>query len=106
MSPLQTLTLALNPGEILRAADLSPDPWQRDLLLCGDPYVLLNCSRQNGKSTVVAALALHNALFRPGSLTLILSPGLRQSSEFFRKVIDCYNALHRPLRPLVENRTQ
>jgi hypothetical protein len=106
MNPLRLLTLAFDPGEVLRAVGLTPDPWQQELLFSNEPYVLLNCSRQSGKSTVVAALALHTALFRPGSLTLILSPGLRQSSEFFRKVIDGYNALKRPLPPRVENRTQ
>ena len=52
------------------------------------PVVLLQGPRQAGKSTVVSALALHTALFQPGSLTLILSPGQRQSSETFKKVIE------------------
>jgi hypothetical protein len=106
MDSLPLLTLALDPGEILRAAGLAPDAWQEELLFSTAPYVLLNCSRQSGKSTVVAALALHTALFRDGSLTLILSPGLRQSCELFRKVLDAFNALGRPLPTTVENRTQ
>jgi hypothetical protein len=106
MPSFQFLSLALDPGAILRAAGLSPDAWQEELLLSGDPHVLLNCSRQSGKSTVVAALALHTALFRDGSLTLILSPGLRQSCELFRKIIDSFNAVGRPLETTVENRTQ
>lgn len=100
------LLLALDPGAVLEACGLAPDLWQHELLLGSDRYVILNCSRQSGKSTVVAALALHTALFRPGSLTLIVSPGLRQSGELFRKVLDGFNALGRPLRPLVETRTQ
>src|SRR5262249_6558041 len=73
------------------------DPWQRDLLLSRDRQVLLCCSRQAGKSTVVSALALHQALFTPGALVLLLSPSQRQSAEIFRKVTDGFDALGRPL---------
>ena len=77
----------------MRAANLAPDPWQRDLLLSDAPRVLVLSSRQAGKSTTVAALAAFEALYRPGSLTLLLSPSLRQSAELFRKVTDFYRAL-------------
>jgi hypothetical protein len=96
----QTLALALDPALILRACSLEPDPWQRDLLLCTDRQVLLNCSRQSGKSTAVSALALHAALFQPRALVLLLSPSLRQSAEIFRKVLDAYDALGRPVPAL------
>jgi hypothetical protein len=55
------------------------------------PRVLLNCSRQSGKSTTTAALALHRAMFWAGSLVLLLSPSLRQSSELFKKVTQFYH---------------
>src|SRR5216683_1901882 len=93
----RALALALDPSLILRAAGLVPDPWQRELLLSRDRQLLLNCSRQSGKSTVVSALALHTALFVPGALVLLLSPSLRQSAEIFRKVLDADNALGRPI---------
>jgi Terminase large subunit, T4likevirus-type, N-terminal/Terminase RNaseH-like domain len=92
------LSLALDPAHILLARGLEPDPWQRRLLLSGDRQILLNCSRQAGKSTVVSALALHMTLFTPASLVLLLSPSQRQSCEIFRKVIEAYNALGRPVR--------
>lgn len=94
----EAFTLALDPAQILRHRGLEPDPWQQELLRSNASRILLNCSRQSGKSTTVAALALHTAVFQPASLTLVLSPSLRQSSELFRKIIDCYNALGRPLR--------
>jgi terminase large subunit-like protein len=96
------LALALDPSLILRRLGLEPDPWQRELLLGNDRQVLLNCSRQAGKSTVVSALALHTALFTPGALVLLLSPSQRQSGEIFRKVRDAYHALGRPIRALYE----
>src|ERR1700722_13032837 len=101
----QALSLALDPGLILSAQGLTADPWQRDFLLCSDRQVLLNCCRQSGKSTTAAALAVHTALFRSPALVLVLSPGLRQSGELFRKIKDAYNAVGRPAGPTVENQT-
>ena len=102
MTHRQALLFALDPSWILRCQGLTPDPWQQRLLLSPDRQVLLNCSRQSGKSTTVAALALHTALFTPGGLVLLLSPSQRQSCEIFRKVLDAYNALGRPLRASYE----
>ena len=94
--------LALDPALILHEQGLEADPWQRELLLSNDRQVLLNCSRQAGKSTVVSALALHTALFTEGALVLLLSPSQRQSGEIFRKVRDAYHALGRPVRAIYE----
>jgi hypothetical protein len=46
---------------------------------------ILNCTRQWGKSTVTAAMAVHQAVHQAGSLTLVVSPSARQSAEFLRK---------------------
>ena len=69
---------------------LSLDPWQTEVMRSTSPRILLNCSRQSGKSTVSAALALWTAIYRPGSLILCLSPTLRQSSELFHIVSTFY----------------
>lgn len=105
MDAVSMLQLALDPTLILKAQGIEADPWQRALLLSTDKEVALNCSRQAGKSTTVAALVLHVALFNPNALILILSPGLRQSGEFFRKVKDAYNAIGRPLGTMAENQS-
>src|SRR6516164_7761883 len=97
MDPRQLLALALDPARILTAQGLTPDPWQQELLFQPRRQVLLNCSRQSGKSSAAAALALHTALFRRGSLILLVSPSLRQSNELFRKTLDAYQALGRPM---------
>jgi hypothetical protein len=47
--------------------------------------VLLNCTRQWGKSTVTAAKAVHRGWTVEGSLTLVVSPSARQTGEFLRK---------------------
>jgi hypothetical protein len=68
---------------------------------------LLLCSRQAGKSTTAAALALKTALLQPGSLTLLLSPTLRQSGELFHdKVMRLFGDLGRPVPPRRETALQ
>lgn len=56
------------------------------MLRWGGKRLLLNCSRQSGKSTTTAVLAMHQAYYRPNSLILLVSPSIRQSGELFRKV--------------------
>jgi predicted phage terminase large subunit-like protein len=84
-----------DPVTFARQLNIEPDPWQRDLLVSKDEHVILNCSRQSGKSTTVAILALHHALLNPGALILILSPSQRQSGELLRKVVGSYRELGR-----------
>ena len=48
--------------------------------------VVLNCSRQWGKSTVTAVKIVHRAMFTPESLTLVLAPSERQSALLVSKV--------------------
>ncbi len=69
------------------------DPWQRRLLRSEEARVLLNCSRQSGKSTMAAIMALHRALLSSRSLVLILAPAERQAKELFSKVAASYRAL-------------
>jgi hypothetical protein len=98
------LTLALDRVVFARALGLEPDPWQERLLHSAAARVLLNCCRQSGKSTMTGLIALHRALYYPGSLILCLAPALRQSQELFQKVLGFYRALERPVPPQAENR--
>ena len=63
----------------------NPDPWQAKLLRSRSPRILVNCSRQSGKSTTSAVLALHETLYRHHSLGLAVAPSLRQSGELMMK---------------------
>jgi hypothetical protein len=63
-----------------------PDPRQEALLLSTAPRLILNCTRQWGKSTVTAIKALYFAHTHPEGLVIVASPSLRQSAEFLRKV--------------------
>jgi hypothetical protein len=77
----------------MAACGWPPDPWQAQVLRAASARQLLLCSRQSGKSSVAAVLALHVALYQPESLVLLLSPSLRQSQELFKKVQDAYRML-------------
>jgi len=81
------LSIALDPALIMKAAGLLPDPWQADLLRSTADRYLLLCTRQAGKSTSTAALALWEAIYNAPALVLCLSPSLRQSQELFKKVL-------------------
>lgn len=88
---------ALDPVGLAADAGIDLDPWQRDCLLDTSPQVLMNCSRQSGKSTVDAIDAVSTALSYTSALVLLLSPSLRQSTELFRKCLDVYRALDRKI---------
>ena len=87
------LRIALDRVAFAEKLGITPDPWQRDLLHSASDRVLLNCCRQSGKSTMTAIVALHRALYHPGSLILCLAPALRQSQELFGKVLGFYRDL-------------
>src|SRR5262245_37678325 len=77
--------LRQDPSRVLSEAGYRPDPWQATLLRSSASRVLLLASRQVGKSTASAALALREALLAPGSLVLLISPSERQSGELAAK---------------------
>ena len=79
------LRLALDPARLLRAWGFDPDPWQEDVLRARPSRALLCCCRQAGKSSAAAAAAVHEALYKPASLCLMLAPSQRQSAELLRK---------------------
>ena len=83
--------------EFARGLGFEPDPWQALLLRSASDRILINCSRQSGKSTMSAIIGLHKALTSPGSLTLLLAPALRQSQELYAKISAFYRHLGAPI---------
>ena len=65
--------------------NFDPDPWQAEFLRSKAQRIILNCSRQSGKSTSTAILALWEAIYRPKSVIVLDSPSLRQSQELMMK---------------------
>ena len=100
------LARALDPVLLAEQAGLAPVTWQASVLRSSASRLLLLASRQSGKSTVVAILATHTAVYQPGALVLILSATLRQSSEMFKKCMATYGAIGRPVPPESESALQ
>ncbi len=103
-NPYLDLAAALDPVVFATRASIVPDPWQADVLRSSASQQILLCSRQSGKSTISATLAIHTAVYVPNSLILVLSPSLRQSQELFRKMMDVYAGAGEAVKPEIENR--
>jgi len=71
-------------GFAIKRLGFTPDAVQ-ERVLRGGRRGIVNCTRQWGKSTVMAAKAVHRAFTRAGCLVLVMSPSGRQSGEFIRK---------------------
>jgi hypothetical protein len=81
------LARALDP--VLFAADvgITCDKWQADLLGTASRRVLMLCSRQSGKTTICAILALWIAVYEAPALIVCVSPSQRQSAELLRTIM-------------------
>jgi hypothetical protein len=94
LNPYRALAHSLDPVLFAKEAlGFEADPWQERLLRSNERQIIMNCSRQSGKSTCTAALAVHRGIFSPASLILLISPSLRQSKELFAKVIGFLKSL-------------
>lgn len=66
----------------------NPTPYQEKLLLDESKRIYVCWSRQSGKSTTLAARMIQRCLQFPGTLRLIVAPGLRQSMIMMDKIED------------------
>ena len=83
---LDTLGNHIDASEFaMHVLGFTPDPQQSRVLESESARVILNCTRQWGKSTVCAAKAVQVAFNEPNGLVLVASPSARQSAEFVRK---------------------
>jgi len=71
-----------------------PDPWQETLLRSDASRILLLASRQLGKSTATACVALVEAYLHADSLILLSSKTERQSGELFVKLARFHRKLN------------
>lgn len=95
MSLATDLARSVDPAALCEVIGMKPDPWQAEVLRSRSERQLLNCCRQSGKSTTAAVLAVHTAVYQPGSLVLLLSPSQRQSGELFKVCASVYRHLGR-----------
>ena len=97
---------SLDPVLLARRIGWEPDPWQADALRSTASRALLNVHRQGGKSQVASLKAIHCATYQPGSLVLVVSPSQRQSGELFRRILEMYRLMGRPIPTEAENQSR
>jgi hypothetical protein len=77
-----------DPIEFARMLGFELDPYQRAILESRAKRGIVNGSRQCGKSTLLALMAVHRALTDPKCLVLLLGPFNRQAGELLEKAKD------------------
>jgi hypothetical protein len=80
--------------------NIIPDPLQTDVLEATEPKLLLNCTRQWGKTTIIAAKTLHFALFHPNTTTLVAAPSERQALILLRRLQTFFSRLSLKTAPV------
>ena len=107
MSKAPTISLshdlmrATDPSLLARDLGIELDEWQRDLMNSTSRRVLLNNSRQSGKSTVCAMMAVYEVVYRAPALVIMTSPSQLQSGELYKKFTSYLRAL--PGAPATKN---
>jgi phage FluMu gp28-like protein len=69
----------------LRVLRWKPYPYQEKLLLDPAKFIAARMSRQSGKSTTLAVLALYTALSTPNARVYVVAPSLRQARLIVQK---------------------
>lgn len=87
--------LALDPVALAVKAGMDPLPWQVSAMRSQANRQLYLASRQSGKSTLAATIAMHTVLFRPESLVVMVSRTQDHSGELFRRALQVYRATGR-----------
>lgn len=80
--------------------------YQEKLLLDETKRIYVCWSRQSGKSTTLAARMIQRCLQYPGTLRLIVAPGLRQSMIMMDKIQDFIYNIPKPVRREILGKVQ
>lgn len=78
--------LVREPHALAQRAGIVLDSWQQRIVESPVQAMLINCSRQAGKSTAVALVIVRQMLLSD-QLVLVIAPSLRQTKELMRKVL-------------------
>lgn len=101
MEVLKSLDLVTFTKEDL---DFKPDRSQEGILRYDGRRLILNCCRQFGKSTLAAMKCVHQIVYFPKSLVLLISASFRQSQELFKKVAQFSSTLINLPEKLTDNK--
>jgi hypothetical protein len=97
--------LQADPTLPMRAAGLTPDPWQEELIRCPDRQVAALCTRRSGKTRTVAAKVTGRSLISR-TQTLLFAPTEDQAKELLQYVREMNDALGCPVPLVRESQTE
>lgn len=104
LGPLAQLAYETDPTLIMEASGTPPDAWQARVLRMRPARLLLNCTRQAGKSRTVAAMAV-DELLRGPALVLSVCPSERQSKLLIATVREIYEEIDTKLNDARQSTT-
>lgn len=85
---LGELAKALSPSLYLKSIGFKAFDWQNMVVEEKSSRLILMCSRQAGKSTIVSSMSCHAAKYHPKSLSIIMAPSEDQAKEDMVKLKD------------------
>lgn len=79
---------ATSPSVYLESIGFNAFKWQRIVASTSANRIILLCSRQAGKSTIVSSIPCHTAKYQSGSLNIVIAPTEDQAKEDILKIKD------------------
>lgn len=76
------------PPRYLKSIGFNAFNWQNIVASSPSHRIILLCSRQAGKSTIVSSIPCHTAKYQPGSLNIVIAPTEDQAKEDILKIKD------------------
>lgn len=83
---IKELACALSASFYLESIGFRLFEWQRAVLDDPSTRICIDGARQGGKSTIMSGVCCHYAKYHPKSLSVILTPSLKQSNEDIIKI--------------------
>lgn len=79
---------AISPSVYLESIGFNAFEWQKIVASTSSNRIILLCSRQAGKSTIVSSIPCHTAKYQSGSLNIVIAPTEDQAKEDILKIKD------------------
>lgn len=85
---LREMAAATKPSVYLQQIGFQAFEWQNIVASTLSNRIILLCSRQAGKSTIVSSIPCHTAKYQSGSLNIVIAPTEDQAKEDILKIKD------------------
>lgn len=84
----RTVGKSYSPSCYLKSIGFNAFKWQQMVASSTANRIILLCSRQAGKSTIVSSIPCHTARYQSGSLNIVIAPTEDQAKEDILKIKD------------------